>query len=146
MLVFIALPISSVSRNDLVEIDDAIQSALNSKKDAGLSIIYAGTDFLKNSWPDDPESEVEWDLNHIALCDHFIMIYPVPVASSCLIELGYAIALKKRISILYREFSHLPFMAKNLPSRLRVSLVKYRNLGDALEAELMAPRIRIVSG
>jgi len=45
----------------------------------------------------------------------FILHYPKQVPTSALIELGFALAYKKRILIIASHISTLPFLAQGIP-------------------------------
>ncbi len=54
------------------------------------------------------------DFKAIDECSTFILIYPQKLATSALIELGYAVAKKKPILIVAKNIADLPFMARGL--------------------------------
>lgn len=66
---------------------------------------------------DSPEESANNDLEAISKSTHFILFYPRRVASSVLIELGYALALKKKALIVATRMEDLPYMAQGLQAQ-----------------------------
>lgn len=63
---------------------------------------------------DKPVDSARFDLSEIRNCSLFILLYPQKTASSVLVELGYALALKKRTLILCPTKHELPFMLQEI--------------------------------
>ena len=108
---FIATPISAFGSNEELF---SFRSWLNvlihgvKKECPGLSIEAEVLGIESSKDYDDPESSVVNDLAAIERCTHFMMIYPKPLASSALIELGYALAKEKPVLIMTRSIDDLP--------------------------------------
>jgi hypothetical protein len=62
--------------------------------------------------------------------DKFIMIYPDKVASSCLIELGFALMLKKSCTVCYKNLEDLPTLIQETEI---IKKVRYKDDVDLLE-------------
>jgi nucleoside 2-deoxyribosyltransferase len=62
---------------------------------------------------DPPSIATNENLDLLNSCDRFIMIYPEKVVSSCLIELGFAIAQRKPCTIFYKKKEDLPYMLED---------------------------------
>jgi hypothetical protein len=63
---------------------------------------------------DSPHDSAHRDFEELRRLDSFVLLYPTPVPSSSLIELGYALALRKRILIVAPRLEDLPFLARGL--------------------------------
>lgn len=61
-----------------------------------------------------PSISAQKDFKNISDCSHFVFIYPQKTITSAFIELGYAIALKKKILIIASAQKQLPYMAQEL--------------------------------
>lgn len=72
---------------------------------------------------DSPEESAKIDLNNLKTADYFILFYPIKVATSALTELGYALALEKKILIITPNIQTLPYMVQGLVS-FNVSTIK----------------------
>lgn len=81
---------------------------------SGHNIFCAALDVYENGEFDSPTESISKDLYGISNCDCFVFVYPQKIASSALIELGYALALKKPILMVAQSYDDLPFMAKGL--------------------------------
>ena len=77
---------------------------------------------------DSPAKSVTDDFKHIKESDFFILLYPQKVASSALIELGYAIAENKKILIIAPCQEILPYMILGLEEvykNIKVEITEY---------------------
>lgn len=126
MSVFISVPISALSKSELKEIDSVIIDICNKFEE--LQIYYAGSRYLEMNSEYDPEKEILWDFERIDDADSFVFIFPKSVASSCLIELGYAISKQKNVHILCNQEIQMPFMIKYLPNKYYKTKLVYSNL------------------
>lgn len=79
---------------------------------------------------DSPESSVEADFNTIDESDVLLLLHPMRIQSSSLIELGYACAKNKKIIIVGNK-SDLPYIAQGLEkSSYNAVLIQESNLSD----------------
>ena len=63
---------------------------------------------------DDPVDSLVSDIAELDRAGHFLFIYPLATPTSALIELGYALAKHKTITIVHPKNVLLPFMATKL--------------------------------
>lgn len=63
---------------------------------------------------DDSTYSVIGDFKHIDSCAAFILFYPRLLATSALVELGYALALQKSILIISPDKNALPFLCRQM--------------------------------
>lgn len=117
---FISAPIAGVDKeqeyiayrkNIIRLLEDAAQQVPIQKIHSVISEISSRSKY------DSPEESANSDLEAISKSTHFILFYPCRVASSVLIELGYALALKKRTLIVATCMEDLPYMAQGLQSQ-----------------------------
>ena len=128
--IFVAAPISSFSdkdqykchRNGIIEMIKAL------RKD---NTVFSEVERLSNlDSYDDPGASVLEDFDKISKSDIFILVHPVKMQTSTLIELGYALAHEKNIIIVSNEFC-LPFLAQGLCSvNENVILIKSAEIND----------------
>lgn len=115
MNIFLSTPISQYkSKAELQAYKESLIhliSQLRKKHNVCTEIeaIYSETDY------DTPEKSISKDLESVQKCDLFILHYPKQVPTSALIELGFALAYKKRILIIASYISTLPFLAQGIP-------------------------------
>ena len=81
-----------------------------------------------------PEKSIKDDLASIANCDMFILHYPRQIPTSALMELGFAIALSKRIIIITPKRNLLPYLAQGIDSACDGSEIIE---SDAIDNELI---------
>lgn len=77
-------------------------------------VFCAACEITSPTHTDDPVESVKRDLQILDASTHFVLVFPEKLASSALIELGYALAKKKPVLIIAPSSSALPFMALGL--------------------------------
>jgi hypothetical protein len=80
----------------------------------------------------DVYSAIEWSIRHIRHAGVFIFHWPTRRPSSSLMELGYALALGRRVIILVRDRNELPYLIGGLLQRDRVSEHEYGAPADLI--------------
>ena len=94
--------------------DQAIDIIRHIQNKHGITeIFYAGFEIESADKFDAPENAMATDLDAIASSSAFILYYPEPMASSALIELGFALGIKKPIIIITKNRKTLPYLIKN---------------------------------
>lgn len=114
MKIFLATPIAGFeSEKHMIEYKRGLSSFFSLLKQQHT--VYAEIDKINNGNDyDSPEDSAIHDFGLIKDCDVFIMHYPKKMATSALMELGYAIALQKRIIIIVESLDVLPFLGQGL--------------------------------
>lgn len=134
MEIFISTPISSYkSKKELSSYKKSVMSLISALSaehsvNAEIKKIYSDNDY------DSPEKSIKDDLTAIANCDMFILHYPRQIPTSALMELGFAIALNKRIIIITPNRNLLPYLAQGIVSACEGSEIIER---DAIDKELI---------
>jgi len=114
--IFISTPISVFSESEL-GLFRGFCTKLYTKlieKDGGASFYCATVAIEGSHLFDSPHDSAHRDFEELRRLDSFVLLYPKPVTSSSLIELGYALALRKRILIVAPRLEDLPFLARGL--------------------------------
>lgn len=103
-------------------------------------IYYAGKDIDSQSKFSDVTLALNADLGALDKADIFLLYYPVKVASSVLVEAGYALARRKPMILLPKNADDLPYFFKQAESASeageKIPLVKiceYRSDGNLLK-------------
>lgn len=114
---FIATPISAFSsdieyikfRNWLTQLTQKIAEGER------FSDVFCVACIVKSQMSlDDPIYSLAADIAELDKASHFLFIYPIATPTSALIELGYALATNKFITIAHPQNVLLPFMATKL--------------------------------
>ncbi|MCL1877556.1 MAG: hypothetical protein FWF80_01730 [Defluviitaleaceae bacterium] len=112
--VFIATPIAAfASRCDYDEFR-AYLIGLAEKLKASVTIFSAALTVPDVLSYDSPASSARQDFLTIEKSEFFVLIYPQNIPTSALVELGYALALKKKILILTVNRDTLPWMLREI--------------------------------
>lgn len=113
MKIFIATPIAGFNTQEqMLEYRKSLKPFFLTIRQ--FHTAYAEIEKFSDANYDSPEFSVKHDFALIKDSDVFIMHYPQRLATSALIELGYAIALCKRIIIIVENIQVLPFLAQGL--------------------------------
>ena len=112
---FISAPMTSdFSGYRLIRSD--VLSVINELEQIGFSrIYYAGQDIEDISQVDPPAMSVKIDLRALRNSKYFVLIFPKKLASSSLIEAGFALALNIPSIYFYRDIDNLPYMLREVP-------------------------------
>ena len=79
---------------------------------------------------DSPEDSFTKDFSAIKESDCFILHYPNPLPTSALIELGFAIALEKKVIIVTPDKQQLPYLVQSIEKvGTAYSIIENRCLG-----------------
>ena len=66
-------------------------------------------------------------------CEYLIVVYPKPLPSSVLVEIGYAIALSKKIIIFVKDPNDLPYMLHNSDVSINnIYIMTYKKIDDII--------------
>ena len=94
-------------------------------------VYYAGRALSKPSDFEDEAAALRANLTALDHARRFLLVYPEPLPTSALVELGYAMARKIPIIICIHDWAHLPYMLRSV-SRVcsSIAVVKYRTMAD----------------
>ena len=92
----------------MATIDDLIASG------AARQVYYAGAVIGAAKPFTHSHDALEEDLGALSRSSRFLLIYPAKLASGALVELGYAMALKRPVAILVRDFGDLPYFLRHV--------------------------------
>jgi len=114
--VFIGAPMASLSDDDYKILRQHILEIENSIKTyCGFNdITYSGFKIEESSQFEGEEKAIKKNFKYLKESEFFIFIYPDKIASSVLVEMGYAIALSKKTIIFTRSKTSLPFMLREV--------------------------------
>jgi hypothetical protein len=131
---FLASPMASLAPAEYRDDRDLmLQLCKALKQHCGFtSVFYAGERIKEQANFDDELLALDKDLREIRHSGVFIFHYPERVASSALFELGFALALRKRIVLLIRNRNHLPFLVRAACQLDRVTECTYKDADDLL--------------
>lgn len=100
-------------------------------------IYFSGNNIPNVKKPDPGDIGAAKDLAALRDSEHFIMLYPERITSSCLVEAGYALALQIPSVYFYKNEADLPYVLKK--ASIAFSFIRsysYKNrvdLGDTIE-------------
>ena len=126
--IFIATPMSSDEDlfQNLKEIINKIIPKLSSFNNC--NVYYAGEKYDPAIGFTHASFAAEQDFKELDKADKVMFIHPKKVASSTLIELGWALAQKKEILIFYRNKADLPFLVRDLNHVPNVRYYQFKDL------------------
>lgn len=141
--VFLATAMESLASSYSANRIDTLAVISTIRAEHSLSVFYAGESRPSRAFFEDEAWALADNCDVLDRARKLILIYPGaapeydrPLASSALIEVGYAIARRLPILIFYsRSLTTLPYLLRKLPLVFsECVLVKYRDLADIAEA------------
>jgi hypothetical protein len=117
------------SRNAIFDVVRAI------KKNCRFNdVFYAGTEIESHKDFESEDLSVVEDYDACFRSKYFILIYPQKLATSALIELGWAMAHRKPIIIFTKKRGDLPFLAKNADAVFaNLRIYEYKTSSDIID-------------
>jgi len=111
--IFISVPMSSIDADEYGELRSCVLEVDDSLKSIGFKDVISPMSQIKNS----AEFEggvlaVKKNFSDIKQVESMIVIYPKKLTSSLLVEVGYGIALSKKMVIFAKDKYELPFILR----------------------------------
>lgn len=131
--VFISTPIASLPEADYKKMKAVVQDVQDVLRyELDVTIIYYAGDTISGAEDfHSPEAAIRQDFRGIHACEYFLLIYPERIASSVLVEVGYALCLKKQCLFFVKNRNDLPFLIRSADKVFkRVKIVEYAESGD----------------
>ena len=94
------------------------------------NVYFAGEQLPKKADFDPPKLAIQDDFERIRQSRHFVLLYPEHVASSALVETGFALALGKTTVMFVRRREDLPFLLRNAEALRSASVSIYEYDSD----------------
>lgn len=137
--VFISSPMNSsrtdneykVLRNNILSLCDKIKTLDFSQ------VIYPGEKIESKSDFDGESIAINSNFRKLKSAECLLVIYPQNIASSVLTEIGYAIALTKKIVIFTKNKNKLPFMLREANMLSNIKIFQYRDF-DEIEKRIVS--------
>lgn len=130
--IFISSPMNSSKNDDEYREQRTNILLLKDKlsKSGFTEIIYPGDDIKYKSDFDGERKAINQNFKNIKSTECILAIYPRIVASSVLLEIGYGIALTKKIVIFTKNKSKLPFMLREADALNNIQIFEYKSFDD----------------
>jgi len=141
---YICTPMASIETEEYKNLRDYLLSLKETLEKIGFTEIIC------------PMMEIEDPLNfegstkalnenfeNLKQIDSMLIIYPKKVTSSVLVEIGYGLALSKKMVIFYKEY--LPYMLEDAGSISHVNTIKFDNFTD-ITKKIKANGIHLFKG
>lgn len=133
---FVSAPMASVDDEAYREMRETVSAIVGDlKKHANMaSVYYAGEEIETQADFDADVLAIKADFEKIRASRSFILLYPARIASSALIEVGFALALGKPVVIAVTNRDDLPFLLRSAGQALkRVRIYDCDNLDSFLK-------------
>jgi hypothetical protein len=112
--VFIATPIAGFTDEKEYNVFREKIKVLSMKLSEKVSVISEILNVPSFSKYESPYESAIQDFKNIELATFFVLVYPQKVPTSALVELGFSLALHKKILILTTDQETLPYMLKEV--------------------------------
>lgn len=131
---FVSAPMASFDHTQEYESSRAsiLDSVRGIKKNCNFSdVFYAGQEISSFKEFESEDLSITRDYSSLKNSMNFVLIYPRVIATSALIELGWAMVMKKPIIIFVKNMDDLPFLMKHADSVYRnIAIYKYKTSSD----------------
>jgi hypothetical protein len=129
----------TAGRADVLRVMAALKEHLDLER-----VYFAGETIESIAGFDAMAVAVEEDLDKIRNSRIFVMLYPVKIVSSVLVEAGYALALRCPTLIFVRDLADLPFLLRNAAEVLHYVRVVVEPDTPAILARLKKNGIKLI--
>ncbi len=131
---YISTPMASIEAPEYDEQRTFLLNLENLLKDIGFKNIFSPAISIEKQENFDGSTKANLDnYRELKQVDSFVGVYPKPLPSSVLIEIGYAIALSKRIVIFCKGKEDLPFMLREANATIsNLKIDEYQTYEDIL--------------
>lgn len=137
--IFLSTPVSSFEPEEFSRFKTVFNSLrkLIERKPPGYRVFCAAERIASLNHLEDSKYSAITDFQRIQDCAGFILFYPKPLATSALVELGFALALEKRTLIITPEKVNLPFLCRKLDMlydfvEIQVADINSANIADII--------------
>ena len=130
--IFVSSPMNSSKTDDeYKEMRMNILSIVDNLKGIGFNKVTYPGETIKSKDEFEGESRaINENFKELKSVECVLVIYPSNVGSSVLIEIGYAIALTKKIVIFTRNKNKLPFMLREAQTMSNVKIFEYKKFDE----------------
>ncbi|GAC1339512.1 MAG: hypothetical protein NVSMB18_07860 [Acetobacteraceae bacterium] len=117
---FVAAPMAAhITRSAFDENQAAVMAAIEElvSQGAARNVYYAGSAIGPAKAFKPSKDALDEDLSALAASSRFVFVYPAKLATGALVELGYAMALRRPVAILARDYDDLPYFLRHIRDR-----------------------------
>jgi hypothetical protein len=128
--IFISFPIAGIKdKKEREQVNGFAKNLENELENIGYRKIFnASMHFSHDHEHQPPKIACETDFNALDKSKNFLLLYPERIATSALIELGYALGGQKKIIMCSKSIHTLPFLARGLSKAYRnVNFLEYED-------------------
>lgn len=128
--IYICVPMSCIDETEYLYYRDQVIKMENELRQIGFTDVICPMINIENKSNFDGKTKaIKENFANLKQVDSMIVIYPRHMPSSILVELGYGIALSKRIVIFYKD--NLPYIVEKSGETMEhVKTYKYDNISD----------------
>lgn len=138
--IFLSTPVSSFEPEEFSRFKALFNSLskIIERKTPGYRVFCAAEGIASLNQLEDSKYSAITDFQRIQSCAGFVLFYPKPLATSALVELGFALALEKRILIITPAKVHLPFLCRKLDMLYDFVEIQVADINGANMADLIS--------
>ena len=127
--VYISAPMASVGDDEYQKINQCVCDISDSLQNIGFKRVYSPV--IKKSCAEDfdgPAKAIKDNFSQLKQIECIVVIYPQKVPSSALVEIGYGIALCKKMVVFYRE--GVPYLLQDTNGIPHVRTYPFKDYDD----------------
>lgn len=130
---FISSPMASIKKEQYPEFRNNVISVKQSiEKYCDFSeIFYPGEEIPCQDNFDGDLKAIEVNFSRLKECEYMLVIYPRKLSSSSLLEIGYGIALSKKIVVFCPKREVFPYMFQSADKKINnINIIEYKNINE----------------
>lgn len=116
---FLSCPMVTLTKNELVSMVQLLTDLENEARNRGYSVYCAALRTHRAGGIEQENVAAATDLEALRASRNFLMIFPKPVVSSCLLEAGYALVAEIPSTYFVRNAKHLPYLLRGAVESFR---------------------------
>ena len=134
--VFLSSPMASLEDDEYEQFQDQmlrVQATIK-KECKSKEVFYPGQNIEKVERFEGKQKAINKNFARLKECEYLLVIYPEALTSSVLVEIGYAMALSKKIIVFVRDRNNLPYILQEADKSIgNINMYTYTDVSEIID-------------